>query len=491
VIRAARAALLATLTGLSLIAAVPTLDALYPAGAERGSTNLISVSGKFDPWPPKVWVGAPGVHFSPQTNSGKFTVTVSGDAEPGPCLVRLYNGEGVSEPRFFVVGDGPEMTDTEPNNHFERAQRVDKLPLTINGRLEKGGDVDSFTVQLRAGEAFEARVESHTLMSKLDGVLRLVTTNGFQLAWNHDFATLDPRLTWRATNDQSVIVQVYGFPHPATAEVRLYGGDSAFYRLHLTRSAGDDPFRFPEDTLLATNGVILTETDEPRFSFHATKDEPLLVKAMAAVGGSPLDPWLKIEGADGKEMARNDDAEGTRDPMLEWKAPADGNYHVVIGSLTHRGGPAYRYGVFVQKLRPDFRATLAANSLAATTDSTNTIKFALKRLRGFTNELVAIVEGLPEGVASPSTNLEAKVNGDVSSPLVVASNAPAFSGPVQLKVTDSVTKNSRVVPFPLESRTEDNGVPGGYSTLAIEEVPYIWLTIKPRPAETAKETAKK
>ena len=105
--------------------------------------------------------------------------------------------------------------------------------MTINGRLEKGGDVDSFAVRVKAGQWLDARVDSYTIMSKLDGVLRLVTTNGQQLAWNHDFATLDPRLIWRAESNIDAVVQVYGFPHPATSDVKLYGGDSAFYRLHV------------------------------------------------------------------------------------------------------------------------------------------------------------------------------------------------------------------------------------------------------------------
>ena len=66
---AARAALLAAVTSTSLIAATaPTIDALYPAGAERGSTNTLTASGKFDPWPPKVWLSEPGVRFNAETN---------------------------------------------------------------------------------------------------------------------------------------------------------------------------------------------------------------------------------------------------------------------------------------------------------------------------------------------------------------------------------------------------------------------------------------
>jgi len=489
---AARAALLAAVTSTSLIAATaPTFDALYPAGAERGSTNTATASGKFEPWPPKIWLSGPGVQFNAETNKGKFTVTIDADAAPGPRVVRFYNEEGVSEPRFFVVGEQREITETETNNHFARAQPIDALPITINGRLEKGGDVDSFAVSLRAGDELEARIDSYVLMSKLDAVLRLVTTNGHQLAWNHDFATLDPRLAWSATNDQTLVVQVYGFPHPATADVRLYGGESAFYRLHLRAKASAVSTTLCTGALVATNGVILSAEDEPRVSFPAKKDQLLELRVAAAALGSPLDAWLKVEDTDGKQLARNDDAEGSRDPSLEWRAPDDGTYTAAVGSLTHRAGPDYRFQLTIEPLQPDFRASLTANSLSVTTDSTNSIKLNLKRLRGYTNELGATFVGLPEGVTGISTNLASKISGEVTLPITVASNAPAFSGPVQVKLTDANANKSHTVPFSFPSRSEDNGVPGGYSTVLVDELDHVWLTVKPKPLEATKETAGK
>jgi hypothetical protein len=36
--------------------------------------------GKFDPWPPQVWVDSPGIVFNAETNSGKFTVAIAANA---------------------------------------------------------------------------------------------------------------------------------------------------------------------------------------------------------------------------------------------------------------------------------------------------------------------------------------------------------------------------------------------------------------------------
>jgi hypothetical protein len=99
--------------------------------------------------------------------------------------------------------------------------------------------------------------------------------------------------------------------------------------------------------------------------------------------------------------------------------------------------------------------------------------------------------GLPDGVTGVSTNFGPTVSGDVTLPLIISSNAPPFSGPVQVKLTDASANKDHIVPFPLLSRTEDNGVPGGYSTLLVEELDHVWVTVKPKPAEAPKETAKK
>jgi hypothetical protein len=490
----------------------PTLDVVYPAGAARGSTNTITLSGKLEPWPPNVWISSPqrssnqsrsgpvtaatDIIVSAETNKGKLTLVVSPDAEPGPRIVRLFNEDGASDTRFFVVGAGREITEAETNNHFAVPQPIETLPVTINGRLTKGGDVDSFGISLRDGEILEARVESYTLMSKLDGVLRLVTTNGQQLAWNHDFASLDPHLTWRASGDQNVVLQIFGFPHPATADIRLYGSDSAFYRLDVSASP---PALAPAPALAPTlplplpttlRGCIVSNTEEDRFTFIAAKDDFIEARITAAALGSPLDAWLAVLDPTGKEVSRRDDNDNSRDPVIEWKAPTNGVYTVVVGSLTHRGSDEHRYELGIKRVAADFRASLSASSLTITAGSTNSLKFKVKRLRDHTNDLTATIAGLPLGVTAGSTNLAAKT-GDFEISLIAATNAPAYSGPVHLYLTDATTREDRLALFPLTSRTEDNGVPGGYTDLVIDTLDHCWLTVRKKPDEAPKTAAAK
>jgi len=472
--------------------AAPTLEQFHPIGLSRDTTNVVKVVGKVDPWPPQIWVSGAGVGIIALTNKNELQFVVAADAAPGARLARLFNDEGASEPRPFVVGAGRELIEVEPNDHFGSAMTNAELPTTINGRLEKSGDVDSFLVRVPAGHRLLASVDSHVLMSRLDAVLRLVTTNGQQLAWNHDFATLDPRLDWRAEAATSVVVQIFGFPHPATADIKLAGSDGAIYRLHLSVmemqpvTTNEVP---SELSLPASVRSFFAETAAPhRFKFKLAKDEWISAAVMAEALGSPVDAWLAVENSAGKELTRNDDADGSRDPALDWKAPEDGEFSFVVGALTRNTGPDQLYELTVRRAVPDWRASLSASSVVAKPATTNELKLTVARLRGLTNELKVVAEKLPEGVTCEPV-LVPEAGGEVKLNLLVSEAAAAWRGPIRVIARDAVGSTERVVPFKLTGATTDNGVPGGYRVLLADETEHAWLTVLPKETPKAESAA--
>jgi hypothetical protein len=479
----------------------PALDQIYPAGACRGTTNEVSLLGKFDPWPPKIWASVPGIDFQFTTNKGKATVAVANNTPLGPGLVRAYNDEGAGDLRIFVVSDTPELQEIEPNNYFAKAQIITNAPGTINGRLEKNGDVDSFRFEIKGGQWLDAALDCYTLLAKLDPVLRLVTTNGYQLAWNHDFSSLDPRLVWQAPYDTTVVLQVFGFIYPADSDIRLSGGSGDVYRLHLAISETQpvdlresatekEPNNSSKDAANLeipgqVTGVICPSGDTDWFKVNLKKDQEIEARVQAASLGSPLDAWMAIESEEdgkSKELSYQDDADNSRDPRIEWKAPADGTFYFAVGSKTHQGNTDCRYHLDVRTLRPGYTVTSGADAQTLTPGTTNAFKLHLKRFRGFTNELVAAVKGLPEGVSAADLTLPAK-DGETSLSFMAATNAPAFNGPFQILVTDQTTKQQQTVPFEMVSRSENNGVPGGYLKLLVEKTDQLWLTVKRQPAK--------
>ena len=98
------------------------------------------------------------MEFKAETNKNTFTVQISKDVAPGIHLVRAYTVDGASAPRWFVVGTQKEQSEKEPNDNARQAQVIESLPVTLNGQLEKSGDVDSFAIKLTAGQWLVADV---------------------------------------------------------------------------------------------------------------------------------------------------------------------------------------------------------------------------------------------------------------------------------------------------------------------------------------------
>jgi hypothetical protein len=213
----------------------PTITALFPAGAKQGETVLVKLSGTFDHWPAKCWVDGDGLTIAPAEEKGVLSIAVAADAPPGARWFRIHDQDGASALRPFVVGVLPETTEEEPNDDPRKPRKIDEPAVTINGRLAKSGDVDGFAVALKAGVTLTADVQAaHPLGSPMDGVLQIVSADGFVLAQNDDHAGMDPRIVFEAPSDGTYIVRIFAFPAAPDSSIRFSGGDAYIYRLTLT-----------------------------------------------------------------------------------------------------------------------------------------------------------------------------------------------------------------------------------------------------------------
>jgi hypothetical protein len=232
-------------SGSFVIAAPPDLSYFFPSGAKRGQTVTVTAAGKASNGALRVWVAGKGVEFEPAKDPRSFNVKVTANAVPGVRLVRLINDEGASPCYPLVIGTLDELLEQEPNDALEAPQRISAAATVINGRLQKGGDVDSFGVELSAGQTLVASIDAHELLgSPMDGVLQLVDTAGNVLAQNHDDHGLDPRLVFTAPRAGQYVVRVFAFPAVATGSINFAGGEKFVYRLTLTRGGFLD-YAFP------------------------------------------------------------------------------------------------------------------------------------------------------------------------------------------------------------------------------------------------------
>jgi hypothetical protein len=223
----------------------PTLTGLFPPGAGPGQTVEVDASGSFDRWPVRAWVEGRGVEVRAEKEKGKLTAVVAADAEPGLRWVRLYDDEGASSLRPFVVGDLPEVVEVEPNDEPRAAQRLAASSVTVSGRLAKAGDVDGFAVALNGGQCLVADLEAgRTIGSPMDAVLQVASPDGIVLAQNDDDVGRDPRIVFEAPAAGTYVVRLFAFPVKPDASIRFAGGGDYVYRLTLT-TGGFIDYAFP------------------------------------------------------------------------------------------------------------------------------------------------------------------------------------------------------------------------------------------------------
>jgi hypothetical protein len=221
----------------------PVLDSLFPAGGQRGQTVGVTAAGSFSQWPNKVWTGDKGIEVHPLPEKGKLAIAIAASAQVGVHWLRLYDDEGATALRPFLVGTLPEVIETEPNDDPTRPQQLATACVTVNGKFGQSGDVDGFAVRLQKGQTLVAALEAnHRLGSPLDGLLQVVSSAGFVLNENDDAPNSDPLLVFKAPADGSFIVRAFAFPSVPDSTIRFAGGDAFVYRLTLTTQGFVDHF---------------------------------------------------------------------------------------------------------------------------------------------------------------------------------------------------------------------------------------------------------
>jgi hypothetical protein len=357
-------------------AAPPVVDSIYPAGGQRGTSVSVTAVGKLDPWPVQAWADSPALRVEAGKAAGALTVHVAKDAAVGPHLVRLYNGDGASSLRCFFVGDQREMNEAEPNDEFAKANAVGDLPVTINGQLDKSGEVDGYAVPLKQGQCLVASVQGRRLGSAIDPMLHLVDSTGTEVAYAQDGLGLDPLLVYTAPAPGTYVIRVSAFAFPPLADVRLAGGKDAAYRLSVTTG----PFvrrALPAGVRRGEKAVVRVVG----WNLEADKAE---VDATAVAPGV-TETFLNVPGGEGRLPIRVADVPEIVDGSAATRPAATALPANVSGTLANPGderhawfglkkGDRYTFtvrgGTIGSPLDPVFRIEDASGKVLATSGDT-------------------------------------------------------------------------------------------------------------------------
>jgi hypothetical protein len=184
------------------------LTRVFPIGARRGTRVTLTFAGPSLPETADLLVDGDGVRAVGQFTKGVGQVDLDAKAEPGVRQLRLVGPQGGTSPRPFAVGALPELAEQEPNDDARHAQRIDSLPVTLNGTLPKRTDVDIFRITLEKGACLVVAGESRALGAPTNLLVRIRDAQGRELAGQMDYRTRDPLLGFTAPADGDYLVEL-------------------------------------------------------------------------------------------------------------------------------------------------------------------------------------------------------------------------------------------------------------------------------------------
>ncbi|MGO8930018.1 MAG: hypothetical protein ACLQU3_24385 [Limisphaerales bacterium] len=195
------------------LGAFPHVTHLFPLGGQRGTNAHVELHGVNLPATAldfNIPADSPALRWlSPTTTNG-----LPGNAVP------------------FAVGEAKEVLESEPNDSLAQANRVE-VPVTINGRIQKRGDVDYFIFAAQKGQTLVMEVLARRLDSPLDAIITLLNPKGEELREVDDTDTGEPFVTHFADPRLEFNFPAAGDYILRIRDVQGNGGEDYAYRLSI------------------------------------------------------------------------------------------------------------------------------------------------------------------------------------------------------------------------------------------------------------------
>jgi hypothetical protein len=195
----------------------------------------------------------------------KTSVELAGWNLPAKRVVMDLKGKGpgmytAASALPFQADTLPEVLEKEPNDTAAHAQRV-KLPIIVNGRVDRPDDQDVFRFEGRAGEAIVAEVYARRLGSPLDSTLKLTDATGRQLAFNDDEEDQGAGLeTHHADSRIMITLPTSGAYYLSLADAQHHGGAEFAYRLRISAPRPDFDLRITPSAINTAGGMTVPVT---------------------------------------------------------------------------------------------------------------------------------------------------------------------------------------------------------------------------------------
>jgi hypothetical protein len=456
---------------------------------------------------PPYWFGAKGRGPAwPLPRELSARLTIPADVPPGPVRFQVANANGPSPPGVFFVGDGSEVVEqagrktpqvlpalpVAVNGQIRLIEEVDQYefvapkngPLTIelfargldsplHGMLKihddqgkliadvadtEGRDL-STTFIARAGAKYVLRLHDLDFAGDRSYVYRVLFWPGPRVQAAYPAA---------GRRGQTLKVEFVGLGLATGAnqletvarDVAFPATDASSFQYVLETPAGAArPFKLLVSNLAeqvaaanvtelqapcAITGTIATRFGTQSFRVPMKKGDKWQIVGQTAVIGSPLDIDLTLTDVEGKEVATNDDAPGTIEPLINYIAPADSAY---VLTLTDRSGKSgdktANYRLLIQPHHEGFEIT-APTQLPVPLGGT--AKLALKAIRygGYKGAILVALAGLPQGVTAAANLSIPEAKDDLVIDLISQADAQAIASLATVTASAKLSDGSAI-----------------------------------------------
>jgi len=156
--------------------AQPVIKSVFPSAAQKGSTISVEFRGTNLDGVYALWVDTPGVEGEVKpvaeqsrpvdadtkpTRPAELIVVqlrVNTAARQGIHRVRLVSPSGLSNAVSFFVADQPVEVEVREPHHSPRNAQSAQVPSLINGRLDKSGQLDCYSLMASEGDELKLEV---------------------------------------------------------------------------------------------------------------------------------------------------------------------------------------------------------------------------------------------------------------------------------------------------------------------------------------------
>ncbi len=178
------------------------------------------------------------------------------------------------------------------------------------------------------------------------------------------------------------------------------------------------------------NGRFDKPGDVDRFIFTAKMGQRFLFSGVTRTQGSPADLFMRVLKADGGQVVAADDS-GANEGVVDFNAPADGDYTLVVEELVKRGGPDFAYRINVEPFQAGFDLAASSDTLNVPLQGTARISVTAVR-RGYDGPIELSLVDAPAPVAGTGAVIGP---GQTTTVLTILNNGAAPDGKIyQVKV---------------------------------------------------------